>query len=74
MCQLLVFVVIFLVETSSGTDIKYLQFKWGELFVYLDVNNDSMLTTVDVELAAENYIQINNLTDREVYIAFSFFI
>ena len=46
---------------------SYLQFKWGEMFSLLDVNHDHKLDTTDIELSADYYIRVNNLTEQEVW-------
>ena len=51
---------------QSNVDTSYLQYKWGELFLLLDVNKDGMLDNADTELQAANYVRLNNLTAREV--------
>ena len=50
----------------NGVDLGYLQYKWGEYFLILDVNMDSVLDSKDMEVETSNFASMNNLTDREV--------
>ena len=43
-----------------------LQEKWRDYFDLLDVNNDSVLDSVDVNLSKVNYVRLHNLTEQEV--------
>ena len=54
-------------ETAPDVDMTYLQFKWTEMFFMLDVNQDNILDTTDVDLSCEYFIRINNMTDEEVW-------
>ena len=54
-------------ETAPDVDMTYLQFKWTEMFFMLDVNQDNILDTADVDLSCEYFIRINNMTDEEVW-------
>ena len=56
----------FLLGKEKVCNISYLQFKWGEMFSLLDVNHDHKLDKADIELSADYYIRVNNLTEQEV--------
>ena len=46
---------------------EYLQYKWREFFLLLDVNMDNVLDSADMELEAADFARMNNLTDTEVH-------
>ena len=61
------YLVPFLVsESGQNVDMSYLQFKWNEMFTLLDVSEDNLLDTYDIDLFADHYVRENNLTDGEV--------
>ena len=51
---------------SFSLKVKNLQDKWRDQFDFLDVNGDSLLDMVDVNLSKDNYVRIHNLTEAEV--------
>ena len=66
----MLFLLYFVFQRSDlhrGVDMDYLQYKWRELFLLLDVNMDNVLDSADMELEAADFARMNNLTDIEVH-------
>ena len=64
LCLFLAFVIH---KTGLAVNMTYLQFKWTEMFFLLDANKDNMLDTTDVEISTDYLINVNNLTEEEVW-------
>ena len=50
--------------------VRYLQYKWGIFHNLLDVNDDGVVDPTDVDLSVKNFVRIQKLTSREVWIKY----
>ena len=53
-------------HVSFSVKVNTLQDKWRDIFIYLDINNDTLLDMTDVTLCEDNFIHLHNMTNQEV--------